>query len=80
MSVAFDVEQAGCESCGKLIGTALNLVGTVESIEIDEKSDTAKVVLSGDAQRAAVDAALEEAAAGAGHAYRVRADSWRVVT
>jgi hypothetical protein len=38
--------------------TALKLVGTVESIEIDEESDTAKVVLSGDAQRTAVDAAL----------------------
>ena len=79
MSVAFAVEQAGCESCGKLIRTALSLVGTVASVEIDEASDTAKVVLSGDAQRAAVDAALEEVSAGAGHAYRVRADSWRVM-
>jgi copper chaperone CopZ len=80
VSVAFDVEQAGCESCGKLISTALNLIGTVESIEIDEESDTAKVVLSGDAQRAAVDTALEEVSAAAGHRYRVRADSWCVVT
>jgi len=75
--VLFDVEQAGCQSCGELIGTALGRVGTVESIEIDEDSDTATVVLAGSASRGAVDSALEGASAGAGHAYRVRADSWR---
>ncbi len=79
MSVAFDVEEAGRESCGNLIRTALNRVGTVESIQIDEESDIANVVLSGEAQRAAVDDALEEVSAGAGHSYRVRADSWRVI-
>ena len=79
MSVVFDVEQAGCESCGKLISAALSHVGTVESIDIDEDSDTATVVLSGSASRGVVDAALEEASADAGHAYRVRAHSWRPV-
>jgi len=78
MSVVFDVEQAGCESCGKLISAALSHVGTVESIDIDESSDTATVVLSGQPSPASVDAALEEASAGAGHAYRVRAGSWRL--
>ena len=76
MSVVFDVEQAGCESCAKLIGAALDKVGTVESIEIDEAADSAKVVLSGSVDREAVDAALEDASAGAGHAYRVQAGSW----
>ena len=76
MSVAFEVEEAGCESCGKLIAAALGNVGTVESIEIDEDADLAKVVLTA-AERSEVDRALERAADGAGHAYRVRAGSWR---
>jgi copper chaperone CopZ len=77
MRVVFDVEQAGCESCATLIAAALRTVGTVESIDVDETADTAKVVLSGFAERDAVDAALAEASAGAGHAYCVRAGSWR---
>jgi len=76
MTVAFVIEQAGCESCGELIGAALGRVGTVESIEIDEDADTAMVVLSGSVERAEVDAALDGTSVGAGHAYRVRADSW----
>ena len=77
MTVVFAVEQAGCESCGRLLGTALGEVGTVESIEIDEDADIATVVLSGPASRSAVDAALADASSGGGHVYRVRADSWR---
>lgn len=77
MSVAFTVEQAGCESCGELIGAALGRLGTVESLEIDEAADLATVVLSGPPSRDDVDAALAEASGGAGHAYRVRAGSWR---
>lgn len=77
MRVAFTVEQAGCESCGELIGAALSRIGTIESLEIDEAADTAAVVLSGDASRESVDASLAEASAGAGHAYGVLAGSWR---
>ena len=77
MKVVFDVEQAGCESCGKLIRTALGEAGVVESISIDEDADVATVVLAGDVSRAAVDVALEQASPGSGHAYRVRPDSWR---
>lgn len=79
MKVSFEVEQAGCESCGKLINTALSRVGTVESVEVDESSDTATVVLSGPSSRGDIDAALEAASGGAGHAYSVRAGSWRSV-
>ncbi len=79
MSVAFEVEQAGCESCGNLIGAALAEVATVESVEIDEGADLATVVLSGAASRGAVDTALRDAAAGAGHEYCVRAGSWRAL-
>jgi hypothetical protein len=77
MRVVFDVEQAGCESCGRLITAALTEIGTVESIALDEDVDVATVVLSGRTSRTAVDSALEKASAGAGHAYRVRPASWR---
>lgn len=77
MRVAFTVEQAGCESCAELIGAALSEVAAVESIAIDADADVATVVLSGASGQDAVDAALEKASAGAGHAYGVQADSWR---
>ena len=77
VKVVFDVEGAGCESCGKLITTALSKVGAVESVEIDESADLATVTLTGAASQAAVASALDEGSAGAGHAYRVRAGSWR---
>lgn len=77
MKVFFEVEQAGCESCGTVISSALSKVGAVESAEIDERADVATVVLSGAASQDAVDSALEEASTGAGHDYRVRAGSWR---
>lgn len=77
MKVSFEVEQAGCESCGKLIDAALSQVAAVESIAIDVDADTATVVLSGSVAPGAVDNALAEASAGAGHVYRVRAGSWR---
>lgn len=77
MRTLFDVEQAGCESCGRLISAALSGFGAVESIDIDEDSDIATVVLAGSAARNAVEVALEEASAGTGHVYRVRDNSWR---
>jgi copper chaperone CopZ len=79
VTVTFDVEQAGCESCGKLISAALSRVGAVERIDIDENADLATVSLSGTASEDAVAAALVEASAGAGHEYRVRAGSWRAL-
>jgi hypothetical protein len=76
--VAFDVEQAGCESCGRLVGAALAPLGAVDALEIDEAADAASVVFvpSADATQADVDRALA-AASGAGHLYRVRHGSWR---
>jgi copper chaperone CopZ len=79
VTVTFDVEQAGCESCGKRIGAALSRVGAVERIDIDEKTDLATVLLSGTASQETVAAALVEASAGAGHEYRVRDGSWRAL-
>lgn len=77
MAVAFVVEQAGCESCAKLVASALSEVGAVDSVEVDEAADVAVVVLSGSGTRTEVDAALERASASGGHAYRVRPESWR---
>jgi len=77
MGVSFEVEQAGCESCARIIRSALSPLATVERLEIDEEADQARVVLSGDVSPVAVDAALAEASTGTGHAYSVRAGSWR---
>jgi copper chaperone CopZ len=77
VTVSFVVEQAGCASCAKLVREALSSVGEVESIDIDEASDVADVVL---VSAAAVtidelDGILEAASGGSGHAYRVRPGS-----
>ena len=81
MKIAFDVEQAGCESCGKLVRAALEPLGAVEGLTIDEQADMASVVLAATAEpdQTVVDAALAGASAGAGHLYRVRAGSWRAL-
>jgi copper chaperone CopZ len=78
MRIAFDVEQAGCESCADRVRAALAGLGVVETVEIDEGADTAGVVLKQtiEPDQAVVDAALAEASAGAGHLYRVRPGSW----
>jgi hypothetical protein len=75
--VSFEVEQAGCDACGRLIGSALSQLAPVERLEIDEAADRATVVLAGAVSPAAVDAALVEASSDSGHAYRVRVGSWR---
>ena len=81
MKVAFQVEQAGCESCAARVSAALAPLGAVESVEIDESADLASVVLaapSDDTDQVVVDQALADASAGAGHLYRIRPGSWRV--
>ena len=79
MKIAFDVEQAGCDSCADRVRDALAPLGVVEAVEVDEGSDTASVVLApkSEPDQAVVDEALAEASAGAGHLYRVRPGSWR---
>ena len=76
MSVSFVVEEAGCESCARLVRSALEPLGAVESVEIDETADVADVRLDGPATEEDVNRALAAVSAGAGHAYRVRAGSW----
>ena len=79
--VAFDVEQAGCESCGRLITAALTPHGSVETLTIDEQADLAGVVLSVAAvpEQSLIDEELAKVSIDAGHRYRVRPGSWRIV-
>jgi copper chaperone CopZ len=77
MTVSFIVSEAGCESCAALVREALEPLGTVESVEIDEAADEATVQLGGDASEDDVNVALAGASEGVGHAYRVRPGSWR---
>ncbi len=77
MSLSFVVEEAGCESCAALVREALEPLGAVESIEVDEAADTSKVNLAAETTEADVNAALADASAGVGHTYRVQPGSWR---
>ena len=75
MTIEFVVEEAGCESCAALVREALEPLAEVESVEPDHDADIAAVRVRGDLTEAAANEAL--AAVAAGHAYRVRAGSWR---
>jgi hypothetical protein len=70
----FVVEQAGCETCAERVRSALESLLSVESISIDETTDTATVVAHAETPPSleAIDAALAAVSAGSGHAYRVQ--------
>jgi cation transport ATPase len=78
--VQFAVEQAGCSSCAARIREALDAIGTVERIELDESADVAVVQLASPSRisREDVDRALEKASAGSGHQYTCQRGSWLV--
>jgi copper chaperone CopZ len=76
--VVFEVEQAGCESCAARVRGALEPFAEVREVAMDEDADSATVRASGAGlSEDAVNAALEAASHGSGHAYRVRPGSWR---
>lgn len=77
--VSFEVEQAGCPSCADRVREALEPLGAVGEIGIDEDADLASVRCSADGaiSENSVNDALAAASDGAGHAYRVRPGSWR---
>jgi copper chaperone CopZ len=77
VSNTFVVEEAGCESCAALVREALEPLGAVESVEVDEAADVAFVRLASSASEPDVNKALADVSASAGHAYRVRPGSWR---
>lgn len=78
MAVTFVVEQAGCEACASRVRGALEQLGKVESVEIDEEADAATVRASGVLSEDAANEALRPASRVSGHAYRVRPGSWQV--
>ena len=67
------VEEAGCASCAARVRTALAPLAAVESIEVDEQADAARVRLAEDVAEPALAQALVEASRGSGHEYRLRA-------
>ena len=77
--VRFEVEQAGCESCGSLVREALAPVLAIETLEINQERDVAQVtaqLLDGSSVEA-VDRLLAVASEDTGHDYRVGPGSWR---
>ena len=75
--VVFEVEQAGCESCAARVRAALEPLGEVAEIAIDEQADAATVRARGASfSEDAVNVALAAASRGSGHEYRVRVGSW----
>lgn len=81
MAIAvFEVEQAGCASCAVRVRGALEGVGAVAELTIDEEEDVATVRLAAEAATSEddVNRVLAEASQGSGHAYRVKPGSWRV--
>jgi copper chaperone CopZ len=79
VETAFVVQSAGCEACAKLIREALEPLGAVGAIEIDEAADTAAVTIAstGELAEESVGTILAAASAGGGHEYRVEPGSWR---
>jgi copper chaperone CopZ len=81
VTVEFVVEEAGCSSCADRVRRALEAIGTVEAIEVDEGADSAGIRLRSLAQlsEATVRRVLQEASSGSGHEYRVQTGSWRAL-
>jgi hypothetical protein len=79
VTLIFEVEEAGCTSCAQLVRGALEPLGTVLAIEVDEAADRATVWLTGTREVAEpeVARALATASEAVGHTYRVRPGSWR---
>lgn len=82
INVSFEVEQAGCESCATRIRAALEPLLEISALEIDESRDAAVVVARSDREPRieTIDTVLAAASEGAGHKYRVRPGSLRVVS
>jgi len=78
MTLIFEVEEAGCASCAQLVRGALEPLGAVLSVEVDEAADRATVSLAPgrEVTEQEVARALATASEGVGHAYRVRPGSW----
>jgi copper chaperone CopZ len=77
--VTFQVEEAGCSSCARLIRDALSDVAVVQAIDVDEDADLATVRLGAAPalDEPEVNRVLAQVSQGSGHSYRLRPGSWR---
>jgi hypothetical protein len=82
VEVSFEVEQAGCVSCAARVRGALEPLLEISAVEIDESLDAAVVSARAVEQPRVetIDELLSAASEGAGHAYRVRPGSLRLVS
>lgn len=78
-TVEFEVEEAGCPSCATRVRRALEALGEVSDVTIDEEADEATVRLAAASplDEDDVNRALREASVGSGHGYRVKPGSWQ---
>jgi hypothetical protein len=81
VEISFEVEQAGCASCAARIRDALAPLLEISELQIDESLDAAVITARAVDEPAVgtIDQLLAEASEGAGHEYRVRPGSLRVV-
>ncbi len=79
--MTFEVEQAGCASCAARVRDALAPLLEISGLEIDESLDAAVVTAQAveEPPVGMIDELLAAASEGAGHKYRVRPGSLRVL-
>jgi copper chaperone CopZ len=75
--LTFLVDEAGCTSCAARVREALEPLGEVLTVDVDEAGDRAEVRFAVDVSETSVNRALAEASRDAGHAYRVVPGSFR---
>jgi hypothetical protein len=82
VEVSFEVEQAGCASCAARVRGALAPLLEISALKIDESLDAATVTARAAEEPPVetIDELLAAASEGAGHAYRVRPGSLRLVS
>ncbi|HYM81269.1 MAG TPA: heavy-metal-associated domain-containing protein [Candidatus Limnocylindria bacterium] len=82
VEISFEVEQAGCASCAARVRGALAPLLQISEIEIDESLDAAVVTAQAAEEPPVetIDELLVAASEGAGHTYRVRPGSLRLVS
>jgi hypothetical protein len=82
VEVSFEVEQAGCASCAGRVRDALAPLLEISGLEIDESLDAALITAQAVEEPTVgmIDQLLTAASEGAGHKYRVRPGSLRVVS
>jgi hypothetical protein len=77
VEITFEVEQAGCASCGARVRAALEPLLRISTLEIDDSLDAALIRAQAAEQPPVetIDELLAAASDGAGHRYRVRPGS-----